>query len=324
MKYIELTANYLSTIDWLGDTIIDWASGGTQYTLDGQIKQSLPYHYGRFDRAIASADGVYSFIYKSLGTKGLLLKNGEIMREINRPYYCAEVYEYPAAFITVGSAAYLIHCPISYNQLDFEEVETGKLVTNIPGRKPADIFHSRLEISPDGTTLLCRSWGWHPVEFIEVFNIADCIKTPQALDIYPVFFPDGAQICTASFIDNENILIGSSDELINEENIVMPQKSVAVWNLKTKEFSKPVKVTEEFGNLFAIDDNIAWDMFKYPKTIDIRTGEILDKVDYVNSGDQRSSILGNLQYHYPQIAFNRQTKSIAIAGKDKINILLPD
>jgi hypothetical protein len=323
MKHIELTANYLSTIDWLGDTIIDWVSGGTQYTLDGQIKQTLPYHYGSFDRAIASTDGVYAFIYKNLATKGLLLKNGEVLREINRPYYCAEVYEYPAAFITIDSTTYLIHCPVSYNQLDFEEVETGKLITNISGRNPADVFHSRLEVSPDETTLLCRSWGWHPVEFIEVFNIADCIKTPQALDIYPVFFPDGAQICTASFIDNDNILIGSSDELINEENIIIPQNSIAVWNLKTQELSRPMKIAGEFGNLFAIDNNTAWDMFKYPKIVDIRTGEILDKADHINSGDQCSTILSNSEY-YPQIVFNRQTKSIAIAGKDKIDVLISD
>lgn len=320
MKHIELTANYLSTIDWYGDTIVDWASAGQQYFLDGQVKQLQEYHYGSFDRAISSADGVYAFIYKNRGTKGLLLKNGKIVREINRSYYCADVYEYPATFATIDDVTYLIHCPISYDQLDFEDVEAGELVTNISGRKPEDIFHSRLEISPDGTTLLCRSWGWHPVEFMEVFNIAECLKEPRLLDIYPVFFPDGAEICTASFIDNARILIGSSNELINTKNIIMPQKSVAVWNLKTKELSEPVKVDGEFGNLFAINETQAWDTYMYPKIIDIVTGQVQDMARSINSGEQRSAIIN--EENHPQIIFNRQTKSIAIAGKEKIDVLL--
>jgi len=119
-----IKTNYLETIDWLNGKIIDWCSAGEEYSLDGQKHQRAKYHYGSFDGSITSPDGQYSFVYKRLGTKGLLLKNGEILREINRSYYCAESYEYPAAFVVWDYVTYLIHCPIKYCQLDFENVET--------------------------------------------------------------------------------------------------------------------------------------------------------------------------------------------------------
>jgi len=115
-----IKTNFLQTIDWLNGNIVDWVSAGQQYSLDGQQKQLSKYHYAfSFDGSITSQDGQYAFIYKRLGTKGILLKNGEILREINRSYYQAEVYEYPAAFITFENKTYLAHCPIDYCQLDF-------------------------------------------------------------------------------------------------------------------------------------------------------------------------------------------------------------
>jgi hypothetical protein len=146
-----------STLCWVSEWLVDWASAAAAYSLDGQRLQLASFHWRyRFDRAITSADGRYAFIYYNLGTEGLLLKEGELLREISRSDYHAGVYEYPAAFVTVADVTYLVHCPISYNQLDFEEVETGQLVTNITSRQPNDFFHSRLEVSPAGTILLSK------------------------------------------------------------------------------------------------------------------------------------------------------------------------
>jgi hypothetical protein len=323
MKTQTITANFLSTICWLDDTIADWAAG-QQYTLDGEAKRLTKYHYpGRFDSAVSSEDGTYAFVYKRLGTKGLLLKNGELLREINRSYYCADSYEFPAAFITRESKTYLIHCPISYNQLDFEDVETGEIITNILNRKPDDIFHSRLEISPNGTFLMSKGWLWHPLEVINIYNLDECFKNPAFLD-KPMLSPDvGAEVCTGSFITDEEILIGSSDEVLDDENIEsLPPKHIAVWNLKTNQLSKPAAVKEEFGNLYAINKHLAWDLFNFPKIMNIATGEIIDQNNDIDSGKQRSSII-NSDGNFPVIIFNRSTKQIAIKGKEKIEVLTP-
>lgn len=313
----------MATIAWFGDSIVDWANAGRKYSLDNKVIQLGHYSYGFGDAAIISEDGVYAFIYKRLGTKGLLLKNGELLREINRSYYCSGTYECPAAFVTLDETTYLIHCPLAYNQLDFENVETGEIITNIKGRNPSDTFYSRLEISPDNRMLMSKGWNWHPLDVIKIFNIKDCIKNPMSLDESTICPNAYAEFCTANFITEDKVLIGSSEEIFDDEDIKFPPKSIAVWDLKTDTFSDPIFVKAEFGNLYSINGDLAWDLYKYPKIINIKTGEIVDKDENIDSGNQCSSIIHSLN-NYPQIILNRQTKQIAIAGDEKIEILTPD
>ncbi len=327
MRQQTIKTNFLQTIAWHNGSIIDWVSAGQQYFMDGQQKQLGKYHYAfSFDASIISQDGQYAFIYKRLGTKGILLKNGEKIREVNRSYYHADVYEFPAAFITFDSKTYLAHCPINYCQLDFEDVETGEIISNIKGRQPSDIFHSRLSVSPGNKYLMVCGWAWHPVDTVELFNIAGCFHNPLLLDtrhLYPDF---GTQINSASFIDDDRILIAASEEEpfddVNPPDL--PQKHIAIWNLVNDEISVPVKVEGAFGNLFAIGDTHAWDMFKFPKIINLQTGQIEHKLENINSGEQISSILYSEIGKYPQICFDRQTSQIAIrVDNTLIEVLAP-
>ncbi len=301
---------------------MDWGCAGTQYALNGEIKQLHKYHFRfKFDGAITSDDGKYAFIYQRLGTKGLLLKEGELLREINRSYYFANAYEYPAAFITIKKITYLIHCPIDYNQLDFENAETGELITNISGRNPSDVFHSRLEISPDNTYLMSRGWFWHPLDVVEIFNIEDCINNPVLLD-ESTLSPDvgSTEVCTASFISDNKVLIGSSAEIVDNENLdALPAKHIVIWDLKTGKISTPVAINTEFGNLFAINEDLAWDLYIYPKIIDLKTGQVVDKDEGFDSGKQNSSIIHH-RNNIPQIIYNRQTKQVAVSGENKIDV----
>ncbi len=322
MERKTITAGFLKTICWLNDAIVDWA-GGVLYSLDGKKKQLGQYYAFNFDDSIVSSDGQYTFINQKLGTKGLLLKRGELMREINRSHYCANAYEYPAAFVTIKGTTYLIHCPLAYNRLDFENVETGELVTDISDRNPSDVFHSRLEINTTNTFLISKGWVWHPLNVVEVFNVIDCIKNPLLLDNSTLTPNMGVEVCTASFVDDSKILIGTSDETFDEDNPNLPLRHIAIWDIGSNEVASPVKVKGEFGNLYSINDKFAWDTFKFPKIINIKTGEIMDEDESVFSGEQNSSIIGNDTLKFPQIAFNRQTKQLAIKGQEKIEILTP-
>ena len=307
--------NFLRTIDWVNGNIVDWVSAGQQYSLNGEQRQLAKYHYAfGFDSSITSPDEQYAFIYKRLGTKGLLLKNGEIIREINRSYYQAESYEYPAAFITFENRTYLVHCPIDYCRLDFEDVETSKIITDTKNRKPSDVFHSRLSISFDNKYIMVCGWVWHPADTVELFNIAECFENPHLLDkssLYPSF---GTEINSASFIDNDQILLASSGEepFDNEASPLLPQKHIAIWNFKTNQLFNPVKVQGEFGNLFAINETLTWDMYKFPKIINIRTGEIEDKLEDIDSGIQTSSIMNDDIQLSPQIRFDKHSSKIAV------------
>jgi hypothetical protein len=44
-----------------------------------------------------SPSGRYQVLYAERGTKGLVLEHGAILREIDRSFYHADAYDYPAA-----------------------------------------------------------------------------------------------------------------------------------------------------------------------------------------------------------------------------------
>ncbi len=310
------------TIAWFAnDLLVDWADSGSLYGPAGQQGSVGLYHFpGAFDRAITSADGEYAFIYQHRGTKGLLLKNGELLREINRSDYHANVYEYPAAFVTVAGVTYLIHCPLEYNRLDFEDAATGELVTDVPERAPKDYFHSRLEISPNNTFLLSKGWCWHPWDMIGAFDIAACLANPLLLDDLQ-FQPDvGTEVCTAGFLTDELVVVGTSDEEAMDEDLEaqLPPKSIAVWNIRTGELTAPVRVVGEFGNLFPLTEKLAWDLYNYPKLLDLTTGTVVASLPELASSQQRSPIV---QRDVPAIAFNRATGQLAFVASNQVELL---
>jgi hypothetical protein len=327
MKRQTIKTNFLKTIDWLGENIVDWSNGGKLYSLTGEQEQISEYYFAfDFDSSITSPDGQYAFIYNRLGTKGLLLKNGKFLREINRTYYHANVYEYPASFLSFKDRTYLVHCPLKYCQLDIEEVETGEILTNIPTRQPSDVFHSRIEVSPGGNYLMVKGWFWHPWDVVEVYDIAACFKNPLLLDKGKSCPGVDTEINSASFIDDARILIAASSEVPqNDENIhKLPPKHIAVWNIISNELSEPVAVKGEFGNIQAINEQHAWDLFKHPKIINIKTGEVESILNNIKSGEQCSAIIYDKD-NYPQIRYNRKTSSIAIRkDSETIEILTPN
>ncbi|MCU0390341.1 MAG: hypothetical protein MUE81_04425 [Thermoflexibacter sp.] len=327
MKTQTIETNLLLTLDWLGNGFIDWANSGMCYFPDGTAR---PLHEGssymfahNFDSAISSSNGLYTLIYTKLGTKGILLKNGrELLREINRPYYYANAYEYPATFVEIDGKTYLVHCPFEYCRLDFEEVETGEIITNVPNRKPRDVFFSRLEVSPDSQYLISKGWYWQPWDCVNIVSINASLADPHCLD--KTFTIGGGlytELCTANFIDSERLLVGTSSEGKDEEaHEDVPPEHLAVWNLKTGKFEEVVKVQGSFGNIFVINEHYCWDLYEFPKVIDRRTGEIVDKNEEIDSGKQRSSIIWHLK-DLPKIAFNPRTKQVAIGREKKIDML---
>lgn len=322
MQVQTIKTDYLKTLDWLDGKIVDWNSAGTIYGPDGKKEQLQKYHFGYvFDSSITSDCGTYAMLYRKLGTKGLLLKNGEVLREINRSYYQSEVYEFPAVFFTRNNIVYLAHCPDSYCRIDFEEVESGKIITGVE-RTPRDFFHSRLEVSPDNKFLLSKGWYWHPFDTIKLFDIDACISEPGLLDHGISIDNVSVEIASASFIDNDLILVCASfEEPMNDDEAepVLPGQ-LAIWDFKTNRIVQAVTAAVRPGNVFAIDSEHCWDLFEYPKIIDLSTGEVLDKMEHISSGKQNSSIIHHLE-NLPKVAFNRKTKQIAIALNDVIHVL---
>ncbi len=326
MKQITLKAAGLTTLAWSGETVVDTVNAGTKYHLDGQIHRSQRYHFGYlFDRSILSDDGRFAVIYVNLGTKALLLKDGEIHRELNRPYYHADAYEYPIAFWNSPTGTtYLIHCPLEYCRIDFEEVETGKIVTDIPGRKPIDFFHSRFVISPDGKTMISQGWHWHPFDFLHQYDLLACLEDPHLLDQFKERPDVDGEICAASFITNELVLLGSpegTEAFDPEPSGNLKPGQIAVWNLQQNTVYQPVTPAVATGSyLTAINDHLAWDFFEYPKVIDFQTGLVVESWLEIVSSQQKSSILIGLE-NLPLIAFAANKRRVAIGIEGCIHVL---
>ncbi|KAA2239443.1 hypothetical protein F0L74_24900 [Chitinophaga agrisoli] len=150
---------------------------------------------------------------------------------------------------------------------------------------------------------------------VELFDIAACIANPLLLDDGEGVPGSTGEICTASFLDNERILVGASnEEPMDDENIdTVPQEHIAVWHFKQGRVSNAVKVQGAFGNLIAIDDDYCLDLFRYPKIINLQTGAIEEKMEEFDTGLQASAMVHYLKKEeWPIMAYNRALKILAV------------
>jgi hypothetical protein len=157
-----------SQIPLLGRGHLDRLGGRILPNLDGLVERSgINFGY-RFDylTSLRLGDDLWCILYENRGTKGLILKNGQHVREINRSYYCADDYDCPVVLFTLPSGrAAVIHCPDEYNRLEIEDAETGARLTARDGGKTSSIrgFRCRQEGSTclvqGGSGTLCARRG---------------------------------------------------------------------------------------------------------------------------------------------------------------------
>jgi hypothetical protein len=153
----SFNATGIRSLCWRGDQLVDWVGGGRAFTTNGAEQPANVRYAYRFDAVTASPDGRFAVIYERLGTKGLLLREGRVLRELDRSFYQAEAYEYPVALFNGPDGRVLLaHCPGNYCRIELEEAETGRSLTASAERKPSDFFHSQLAASPHGKRLLIR------------------------------------------------------------------------------------------------------------------------------------------------------------------------
>jgi hypothetical protein len=154
----------------------------------------------------------FAVIYERLGTKGLLLHDARIVRELDRSFYHANAYEYSVAlFNDLDGRVLLAHCPGEYCRIELEEAETGRPLTASADRKPSDFFHSRLATSPHGRRLLSAGWLWHPLSVVAWFDIGQALADPHHLDsgdaLPRLFNPGLAEESSACWLDEDRIAV---------------------------------------------------------------------------------------------------------------------
>jgi hypothetical protein len=311
----RLSAPGSRSLTWAENSLVDWVGGGRKLFLDGTIgERAVRYGY-RFDAAIACEN--YAVIYERLGTKGLMLENGKILREINRSYYQADVYEYPIAlFKGPDGRTVIAHCPEEYNRIELEDVRTGKRLTNSAGRDPSDFFHSRLRASSDGSLLLSAGWVWHPWNDCAVFDVEAAMLDSSTLDRSMPMPKIDFEIVAAEFVSNDRLLIATSGESLGgetEENASGPNKLLVI-DVRTAAILSSVPVSELMGSLMPIDEQVTIGFHTYPKLVSLKTGDVLKRWKTVKSGNQMSSIVFN-DVDIPPIAIDPSHRRFAVADE---------
>ncbi len=298
---------------WRGDELIDWA-GSERYQLDGTSSGLGAIYAYRFDHAISLHHREYVVLYEQLGTKGLILKSGSIVREINRSFYQAHVYEYPVTLFTLADGREVIaHCPDQYNVIEIEEVESGKRLTSRTGES-ADFFHSRLQVSTNGKFLLSAGWIWHPFDTIQLFDIALALQTPESLDQNwhsDLINADVREIQSAAFNGPDLIVFGGESE---EET-----PCLGVYSIQANSVLTSCGLDSPAGTLMPLGD-VAVSFYKNPKLLDLATGKVLIRWPELSTGQQNSSIVHHID-PVPPIALDPLNQRFAVAESEAITVV---
>lgn len=313
--------NQLRSLCWANDYLVDYVGGLATFHLDGNKTDGKISFGGLFDNAVATDDGEYAIIYQTLGTKALILKQGNLLREINRSYYCAEVFEYPITFLTVAGKVCIAHCPDEYNVIEIEEVETGNRLTE-KERPQHDFFHSRLQTNPNQKILLSAGWIWHPIDAFELYELSEKISNPLILSL---FWNENLEninlweINNAIFIDDKRLLLSGTGDSENED--ASEEKSILVYDLEKQIVLSRVKIVEPTGLLMPLNENFAVGFFEYPKVFDLKSGEIIYRWTDIPTDKRNSSILWHID-DLSKIAFDRKNKRFAVGTKNSIEVVV--
>ena len=284
---------------------MDWVAGGVTYELDGTTSRARVNYGFPFDGAVTDISNKFCVIYQTLGTKALLLRDGDIVRELNRSFYCAESYQYPVCFLTHAGRTLLVHCPVDYNRIEIEDAATGECLTERNG-KPDDFFHSRFQPSPNGVRVLSAGWIWHPRDVVEYFDVAEALESPDTLNTLKACSPTSAHVGLAEEVsatwlrDDLVVLTGGHEEEPDEsgESSEAPRlraRGIASYDVASGAIRSSCVLSEPAGTVMRVDDSHVLSFYGYPKLVRLRDGVVVCSWPHISSGKQTSSIISEDQ-----------------------------
>jgi hypothetical protein len=334
---IDTTNSPAKSLCWRSDELVDWARGGDRWTLAGHFQSAhRDWGYSRLDSAVSDSTGRWAVVHERTGTAGILLRDGKIVREIHRSPYHADAFLYPVCLFRFNDRVVLAHCPESYARIEIEDAETGERLTRSTTRKEADLFHSRLAVSPGGKRLMSAGWVWHPWDAVVWFDIAAAVADPTLLDAL-----DGsplsrnvsiAEECSAAWLDDDRIVIGGSSEPEDPEEAAetdhehpgprLRPNGLAVYDIQSRTFVQSVDLKHPPGTLMPIGTHHVMTFFRRPRLVALATGNIVHEWNDIDSGEAVSSIVHSLPI--PPLALDPARSRFAVAGKQGIDVITVD
>ncbi|RKH52016.1 hypothetical protein [Corallococcus llansteffanensis] len=311
------TRSAVTSLCWSGEALVDPVGGAVRYHLDGTCFDPHVRFAYRFDRAVMSPDGRYSVLYESLGTAGLLLEGTRVVRQLQRDFYQANVYDYPVALHTLPSGRTLLaHCPESYCVLELEDAATGERLTKRTN-DPVDFFHSRLQFSPDGRYLSSAGWIWHPVDAMSVVDVPRALEDPAALDRGDLMdgVEQGMFLLSGTFAQRDTLVFVRVDESREGDTFFLGTYSLA----DRKQLSE-VPLEEPAGPLMVVGSEHVVDFHRHPKLVERATGRVVQRWADLDTGLALSSIRHHLPSP-PPFAMDPANRRFAVGTADGIEVI---
>lgn len=314
---------------WDGDDLVDRTDGGRRWTSDGVEHPSRRRYAYPFDRAVVSPSSRYTVAYTERGTKALLLDGERIVRELNRSYYHAKDFDYPVALGALSDGReVLAHCPEAYDVIEVEDVATGERLTH-GERTPADVFHSRLAVSPDGKHLLSAGWLWSPFGIARVYDLERALTEPTVLDdegLLPSWSWVGAEIDAACWLDGDRLAVATGedegddqDEDDEDDPATLGPRQLGVWSLPERRWLHRHRIELPMGTLIGHGDRVIA-LCGHPRLIDVATGAVLAEWPQVGVS-RRVGSYGVTHVPTPVAALHPDGSRLAVAQPDGIAII---
>ncbi|WP_155847390.1 hypothetical protein [Asticcacaulis sp. AC402] len=298
----------------------DWVGGIRRFDLKGGYEPPRVGYPYLFDAAVA--DGDDAVIYTRFGTKGLVLRAGSVLRELNRSFYYADAYDYPITVFRLDSGRKVIgHCPEDCNRLEIEDLETGERLTAKSSRQSAALFHSRLSVSPNGRYLMSAGWLWHPLDQINIYDIAEGLKSPEHLDGPGVRTGTWADKVSACWTHDKRLIFGISQD--EDEEDETPAPKLRFYDV-AEGLTRTLALEEQVGQIMPVGEDYLLNLYDHPKLIDLRTGAVVQAWPDIPCGRRTSSICIPKPDFMPTLAFDPQMRRCAIATEQEIFVLMFD
>lgn len=331
---VRLSAKGVQSLVFHGDAVFDWVEGGRGFGLDGTEHPSKVSYGYRFDDAIICPSGRFAILFERFGTKAAVVdtETGRVLREVDRSYYHADVYPFPLVmWVSVGHSL-LAHCPVNYNRLEIDDLDTGERLTAGVDRQPeGDYFHARLAVSPSGRRLLSAGWVWAPWDFVGWFDVERAFRDPTHLD-KPQIAEHAAHLgrveeASAAWQTDDVLLVGSPEEpddpqevaaLGNSLRLVSP--GIAVMDVRDGSITQSVPLPHPPGAMMPVGTHEVVTFYEHPRLYRLSDGQLLHEWPDLPTGKLTSSIQHHLEPP-PPTAIDATRCRFAVATPDEVAVV---
>ena len=319
---IELPVKGVRSLAWGGEALWDEVAGGRCFPLEGPARNSRVFYAYKFDAAIIGPDD-WSIVYQRLGTKALLLRDGQLVRELDRSYDQAHLTPFPLAFAKRGSQVLVVCALAAYNRLELVDALSGDVLTRRDS-KSTDFFQSRLEVSPDGHWLASAGWVWHPFEAVMLYDLQRAMVEPGHLDAFSEHAPleqtfDLEVEGTGVTFDEANRLVFS----VLSQADAGPIQHLGVYDPLRRELVSYVPSQAHAGTLMAAGPRHVVLFADCPRLVEIATGQVVRSWPELTTREPGCCISMDeaAQRDRPPLALDPRQLRFAIAGPTGITVV---